>query len=60
MMLNVVPLRTLNVIMYSAVRDCIKDLEILINDILYVISVIADIIIEHMLIMSTYKNQVLC
>ena len=46
--------------MYSAVRGCIKDLETLINNVLYGISVIADIIVEHLLIMSTYDNQVLC
>ena len=34
MMLNVVPLGTFSVIMYSAVRGSIKDLEVLINDIL--------------------------
>ena len=57
MMLNVFPLGTLIVIMYSAIRGCIKDLEALINDILYGINVIADIIIEHLLIMSAYKNH---
>ena len=45
---------------YSALKRCIKDFETLINDVLYGISVIADIIVEHLLIMSTYDNQVLC
>ena len=41
-------------------RGCIKDLKTLINDVLYGISVITGIIVEHLLIMSTYDNQVLC
>ena len=49
-----------NVVMYSAVRGCIKDLKTLINDMLYGISVITDIIVKHLMIMSTYDNQVLC
>ena len=59
MMSNVVPLGMFKV-MCLAVRGCIKYLEVLINDILYGISVILDIIIEHLLILFTYGNQVLC